>query len=115
MPKTDNRYILYLSKNSNLSLFLEQAGYHVIWTHNHTEALLLTRTMIFSLFILDSHFFNEFGSSLCESLRQQHPDIPILLLSDNDLYCREVIKEHVNIHSIPSKDLIKHLESISTL
>ena len=64
-----------------LKLNLELDGYDVAGAYDGAEALKLVQQEYFNLIILDVMLPEVDGFTVCETIRLQHPDIPILILS----------------------------------
>src|SRR6478672_3017103 len=64
-----------------LKLNLELEGYEVTGVYDGVEALKAVRNEYFDLLILDVMLPELDGISVCESIRLQNNDIPILILS----------------------------------
>jgi two-component system alkaline phosphatase synthesis response regulator PhoP len=64
-----------------LKLNLELDGYDVTGAYDGAEALKLVQQEYFNLIILDVMLPEIDGFTVCETIRLQHPDIPILILS----------------------------------
>jgi two-component system alkaline phosphatase synthesis response regulator PhoP len=64
-----------------LKLNLELDGYEVTGAYDGAEALKTVHQEYFNLIILDVMLPEIDGITVCETIRLQHPDIPILILS----------------------------------
>jgi two-component system alkaline phosphatase synthesis response regulator PhoP len=64
-----------------LKLNLEMDGYEVAGVYNGAEALIAVQKEYFNLIILDIMLPEIDGITVCETIRLQNPDIPILILS----------------------------------
>jgi len=64
-----------------LKLNLELDGYEVSGAYDGAEALKTVQQEYFNLIILDVMLPEIDGITVCETIRLQHPDIPILILS----------------------------------
>ena len=64
-----------------LKLNLELDGYEVTGAYDGAEALKVVQQEYFNLIILDVMLPEIDGFAVCETIRLQHPDIPILILS----------------------------------
>jgi two-component system, OmpR family, alkaline phosphatase synthesis response regulator PhoP len=69
------------SLRETLKLNLELEGYDVSTADNGTAALKMVRSEYFNLIILDIMLPEVDGITVCESIRMQHNDVPILFLS----------------------------------
>jgi two-component system, OmpR family, alkaline phosphatase synthesis response regulator PhoP len=64
-----------------LKLNLELEGYEVTGVYDGAEALKTVQQEYFNLIILDVMLPEINGITVCETIRLQHPDLPILILS----------------------------------
>jgi two-component system, OmpR family, alkaline phosphatase synthesis response regulator PhoP len=64
-----------------LKLNLELEGYEVTGVYDGAEALRIVQQEFFNLIILDVMLPEIDGITVCETIRLQNPDIPILILS----------------------------------
>jgi two-component system, OmpR family, alkaline phosphatase synthesis response regulator PhoP len=64
-----------------LKLNLELEGYEVTGVYDGAEALKTVQQEYFNLIILDVMLPEIDGITVCETIRLQHPDLPILILS----------------------------------
>ncbi|MEI8060225.1 MAG: response regulator transcription factor, partial [Ferruginibacter sp.] len=64
-----------------LKLNLELEGYEVTGVYDGAEALRIVQLEFFNLIILDVMLPEIDGITVCETIRLQNPDIPILILS----------------------------------
>jgi len=64
-----------------LKLNLELDGYEVTGAYDGADALKVVQQEYFNLIILDVMLPEIDGFTVCETIRLQHPDIPILILS----------------------------------
>lgn len=64
-----------------LKLNLELEGYEVTGAYDGAEALKTVQKEYFNLIVLDIMLPEVDGFTVCETIRLQHPDIPILILS----------------------------------
>jgi two-component system, OmpR family, alkaline phosphatase synthesis response regulator PhoP len=64
-----------------LRLNLELEGYEVTSAYDGAEALKIVQQEFFNVIILDVMIPEIDGITVCETIRLQHPDLPILILS----------------------------------
>ena len=69
------------SLRETLKLNLELEGYEVTGVDNGPEVLKMVRNEYFDLIILDIMLPDMDGITVCETIRMQHNDVPILFLS----------------------------------
>ncbi len=65
----------------SLGMVLQQGGYHVSDAATSEEAIHLLEASIFHLVLLDLKLSDADGFQLLTSIRQQYPQIPILIFS----------------------------------
>jgi DNA-binding response OmpR family regulator len=64
-----------------LKLLLAQHNYEVVTANTVEEAMSLTQTGKFDLFVLDKRLPDGSGLELCEKLNQLHPNVPCIFYS----------------------------------
>jgi CheY-like chemotaxis protein len=69
---------------SAFSALLEFAGFSVTATTDPAHGLVIARSTVFDLAILDYHMPGMNGAQLARKIRQSTPDMPLLLLSANE-------------------------------
>jgi two-component system, OmpR family, alkaline phosphatase synthesis response regulator PhoP len=82
----DNKFSILLVEDEEnlheaLKLNLELEGYEVTGAYDGAQALKIVQQEYFNLIILDVMLPEIDGITVCETIRLQNPDIPILILS----------------------------------
>jgi two-component system alkaline phosphatase synthesis response regulator PhoP len=86
MNSVDTKFSILLVEDEEnlqeaLKLNLELEGYEVTGVYDGAEALRIVQHEFFNLIILDVMLPEIDGITVCETIRLQNPDIPILILS----------------------------------
>jgi two-component system alkaline phosphatase synthesis response regulator PhoP len=86
IKKVDTKFSILLVEDEEnlqeaLKLNLELDGYNVTGVYDGADALKAVQQEYFNLIILDVMLPEIDGITVCETIRLQHPDIPILILS----------------------------------
>ena len=84
MPKAPRR-ILCVEDNEDIGFLLytllKKEGFDVVITFTADEALSLAGREDFGLYILDATLESGSGLDLCRTLREAHPDTPVIFYS----------------------------------
>jgi DNA-binding response OmpR family regulator len=67
---------------------LEAEGYDVVLTEDGTDALDLMRQFVVDVVILDEHMPRCSGRDAARSIKQHHPDLPVILFTADTDYER---------------------------
>ena len=74
-----------LALSAGLCFELDSSGYLTVAAYNCRKAEQLIRTDPFDLVLLDVNLPDGNGFDLCRTIKQAHPDLPVIFLTANDL------------------------------
>ncbi len=74
-----------LALSAGLCFELDSSGYLTVAAYNCRKAEQLIRTDPFDLVLLDVNLPDGNGFDLCRTIKQAHPDLPMIFLTANDL------------------------------
>lgn len=74
-----------LALNAGLCFELDGSGYLTVAAYNCRKAEQLIRTDHFDLVLLDVNLPDGNGFELCRTIKQAHPELPVIFLTANDL------------------------------
>ncbi len=87
MKNPEHPSVLYADDNQDscdlVSMICQLAGIEIVVAGTFSEALQISQSRKFDLFLLDSRFPDGSGLDLCRRLREYAPAAPILFLSGN--------------------------------
>ena len=74
-----------LALSAGLCFELDNSGYITVAAYNCRKAELLIRDDNFDLVLLDVNLPDGNGFELCRTIKQVHPELPVIFLTANDL------------------------------
>lgn len=74
-----------LALNAGLCFELDTKGYISVAAYNCAKARYLLSSETFSLILLDVNLPDGNGFDLCREIKREHPDLPVIFLTANDL------------------------------
>ncbi len=115
------RKILFVDDDKDwrymVATWLGDAGYEVLTAGDATEALNMRESADLGLIILDLDLAGEDGVVLMRFMKQNHPDVPIILftgLSHEDDTILKLLQEgaHQYVRKGPQADLIRAVQMV---
>ena len=91
-------------------LVLESVGYSVDTARNGIEALFKSKKVHHDLIIIDMNLPDMLGNQLAEQIRQEKPDIKIIMITGYSSYMEELDELNIDemlMKPIPPEDLVE--------
>ena len=91
-------------------LVLESVGYSVDTARNGIEALFKSKKVHHDLIIIDMNLPDMLGNQLADQIRQEKPDIKIIMITGYSSYMEELDKLNIDkmlVKPIPPEDLVE--------